>query len=28
LGDDDLASLRRILRLPADAPLPRWLDAG
>ena len=28
LDDDDLAILRRILRLPADAPLPRWLDAG
>jgi hypothetical protein len=28
LNDDDLASLRRILRLPANAPLPRWLDAG
>jgi hypothetical protein len=28
LADDDLATLRGILRLPADAPLPRWLDAG
>jgi hypothetical protein len=28
LDDADLATLRRILRLPADAPLPRWLDAG
>jgi broad specificity phosphatase PhoE len=24
----DLTELRRILGLPADAPLPRWLDAG
>jgi hypothetical protein len=28
LGDSDLAKLREILGLPADAPLPRWLDAG
>lgn len=28
LGDDDLAALRRILGLPADAPLPRWLEIG
>lgn len=28
LGADDVADLRRILDLPADAPLPRWLDAG
>lgn len=28
LDDADLATLRRILRLPAAAPLPRWLDAG
>jgi hypothetical protein len=28
LDDDDLATLRRILGLPADAPLPRWLDIG
>lgn len=28
LGDDDLAELRRILGLAADAPLPRWLDIG
>lgn len=28
LGDDDLAVLRRILGLPVDAALPRWLDAG
>ncbi|MFM7109412.1 MAG: hypothetical protein ACKOZU_12580 [Planctomycetaceae bacterium] len=28
LGEDDLADLRRILGLPADAPLPRWLEAG
>ena len=28
LGDDDLAKLREILGLPADAPLPRWLDVG
>jgi hypothetical protein len=28
LDDDDLATLRRILRLPAAAPLPCWLDAG
>jgi len=28
LGADDLAALRKILGLPADAPLPRWLDAG
>lgn len=28
LADDDLAALRAILDLPADAPLPRWLDIG
>jgi hypothetical protein len=28
LGDSDLAKLREILGLPADAPLPRWLDVG
>ncbi len=28
LDDDDLAELRRILGLPANAPLPRWLDVG
>jgi hypothetical protein len=28
LADDDLATLREILRLPADAPLPQWLDVG
>ena len=28
LDDADLAELRRILGLPADAPLPRWLDVG
>jgi len=28
LDEADLAKLRRILRLPADAPLPRWLDVG
>ncbi len=28
LTDDDLATLRRILGLGEDAPLPRWLDAG
>jgi nucleotide-binding universal stress UspA family protein len=28
LSDDDLASLRTILGLPADAPLPRFLDIG
>ena len=28
LADDDLAALRRILGLPADAPLPRWLEIG
>ncbi len=28
LGEKDLATLREILRLPAEAPLPRWLDAG
>ena len=28
LGDDDLTKLREILGLPADAPLPRWLDVG
>lgn len=28
LEDADLAKLRAILRLPADAPLPRWLDVG
>ena len=28
LDEADLARLREILRLPADAPLPRWLDVG
>jgi hypothetical protein len=28
LGENDLAAIREILRLPAEAPLPRWLDAG
>lgn len=28
LDDGDLAELRRILRLPADAPLPRLFDIG
>jgi len=28
LDDGDVADLRRILALPADAPLPRWLDVG
>ncbi|MFM9026206.1 MAG: hypothetical protein ACKON7_12865 [Planctomycetaceae bacterium] len=28
LDDADLAELRRILGLPADAPLPRWLEVG
>jgi hypothetical protein len=28
LDDDAVAELRRILGLPADAPLPRWLDVG
>jgi hypothetical protein len=28
LGDAELADLRRILRLPADAPLPRLFDIG
>ena len=28
LGPDDLAELRGILGLPADAPLARWLDVG
>ncbi|MFM7076219.1 MAG: hypothetical protein ACKO3G_09155, partial [Planctomycetaceae bacterium] len=28
LDDDDLAELRRILGLPADAPLPRLFDIG
>jgi hypothetical protein len=28
LSDDDLASLRTILGLPADTPLPRFLDIG
>jgi hypothetical protein len=28
LDDDDLAALRAILGLPADTPLPRWLDVG
>jgi len=28
LSDDDLAELRTILGLPADAPLPRFLDIG
>jgi len=28
LDEADLATLRGILRLPADAPLPRWLDVG
>ena len=28
LDERDLAELRRILGLPADAPLPRWLDVG
>lgn len=28
LDDADLAKLREILGLPADAPLPRWLDVG
>ena len=28
LDEADLATLRKILGLPADAPLPRWLDVG
>ena len=28
LGEDDLAALRQILDLPADAPLPRLFDIG
>jgi hypothetical protein len=28
LDEDDLTVLRNILGLPADAPLPRWLDVG
>ncbi len=28
LDEADLAKLREILGLPADAPLPRWLDVG
>jgi hypothetical protein len=28
LDADDLAELRRLLGLPADAPLAGWLDAG
>jgi hypothetical protein len=28
LDEADLAKLRAILGLPADAPLPRWLDVG
>jgi hypothetical protein len=28
LSDADLAELRTILGLPADAPLPRFLDIG
>jgi len=28
LDEADLARLREILGLPADAPLPRWLDVG
>lgn len=28
LDEAELAELRAILRLPADAPLPRWLDIG
>jgi hypothetical protein len=28
LDDGELAELREILGLPADAPLPRWLDIG
>jgi hypothetical protein len=28
LDDDDLAELRTILGLPADAPLPRLFDLG
>jgi len=28
LVENDLAELRTILGLPADAPLPRWLDVG
>jgi hypothetical protein len=28
LEEADLATLRQLLRLPADAPLPRWLDIG
>jgi len=28
LSDDNLSELRTILRLPADAPLPRFLDIG
>lgn len=28
LDDADLATLRGLLGLPADAPLPRWLDIG
>jgi hypothetical protein len=28
LDEADLARLREILALPADAPLPRWLDVG
>jgi hypothetical protein len=28
LDEAELAELRTILRLPTDAPLPRWLDIG
>jgi hypothetical protein len=28
LAATELAALREILGLPADAPLARWLDAG
>jgi hypothetical protein len=28
LRDAEVAELRRILGLDADAPLPRWLDVG
>jgi len=28
LGEQELAAVREILRLPPDAPLPRWLDLG
>jgi hypothetical protein len=28
LTEADVAELRRILGLPADAPVARWLDVG